>query len=246
MNRVALLIGLVGILASSPAWAQDSDDVDQIQHHFETGVALYFDQKYDEAIDEFQKGHALYPDPIFLYNISMAHGKMGRMDQSLAIAELAESGGLGEPDSTQNRARMAALRQYRGAAEIANRSAIERMQATPEPTSESWLSQRDWRFWTGVGAAGVGVTSIIIGGIVDASLNDTILAYEKAAQAEDIATYNRLRKTIESDQNKAITFYVVGGLLVAGGSGMIAWSLTDEKNLVVLPTPNGAAAAYSW
>jgi len=249
MNRFAPLICLVGIFASSPVWAQDAgSDVDKIQEHFEKGAALYFEQKYDEAIDEFQKGYALYPDPIFLYNISTAHGKMGRMDQSLAVAELAESSGLGEPDSTQNRARMAALRQYRGAAEITNRVATTQMQVTgPEPSAQgNWLDERDWRFWTGVGSVGVGATSLIIGAIVDSSLNDTIESYEQAARTGDTATYDRLRSSIEGDQNTAIALYVVGGLLVAGGSGLITWSLLDTERISVTPTPTGAVATYTW
>ncbi len=253
MNRAAALIALVGLFATSSVWAQDagSDEVDQIQEHFEKGVALYFEQQYDQAIEEFQKGYALYPDPIFLYNISTAHGKMGRMDQSLAVAELADSTGLTEPDATQNRARMTALRQYRGAAKITSSLAMNQIaeqQAAPPPpiVKDNWLEERDWRFWTGVGSVGLGVTGLVVGAVVDASMNDTIDSYEKAAQAGDTATYNRLKSSIEGDQNTAITFYAIGGLLVAGGSGLITWSLLDNDRITVRPTPTGAVATYSW
>ncbi len=249
MNRLVSLMFLAGVLSSTPVWAQDaSADVEQIQEYFEKGAALYFEQKYDEAIEEFQKGYALYPDPIFLYNISTAHGKMGRMDQSLAVAELADSTGLGEPDSTQNRARMAALRQYRGAAEITNGLALAKRQevAVGPAAPSNWLDRRDWRFWTGVGSIGAGVTSLVVGTVIDASLTETIDSYESAARAGDTATYNRLKSSIEGDQSAAIAFYAIGGLLVVGGSGLVTWSLLDDDQFAILPTPNGAVATYSW
>jgi tetratricopeptide (TPR) repeat protein len=252
MNRFVSLMCFVAVLASTPVWAQDEgSDVDKIQEHFEKGVALYFEQKYDEAIQEFQKGYALYPDPIFLYNISTSHGKMGRMDQSLAVAELADSTGIAEPDATQNRARMAALRQYRGAAEIANDLALAKRQnaaVVPAPTHapSNWLERRDWRFWTGAGSIAAGVTSLVIGTVVDASLTETIDSYESAARAGDTATYDRLRSSIAGDQNTAIAFYAIGGLLVAGGSGLLTWSLLEDDQIAIVPTPSGAVATYSW
>jgi len=77
-------------------------------------------------------------------------------------------------------------------------------------------------------------------------LTETIDSYESAARAGDTATYNRLKSSIEGDQSAAIAFYAIGGLLVVGGSGLVTWSLLDDDQFAILPTPNGAVATYSW
>ncbi|MEZ4462789.1 MAG: hypothetical protein R3E66_24295 [bacterium] len=246
MTRVLLITALLLAFPAVVVGQEPSADVvEAVQKHFETGAAFYFEQKYDEAIKEFQSGYSLYPDPIFLYNISMAHGKMGRVDQSLAMAELAQSSGLGEPDATQNVARIVALRETKVARDVATNMRV----SLSAQTSKSAASKDvDWWFWGGVATAGVGVGSVVIATVVDAGLSDTIDAYEAAAASGEVETYNRLKASIESDQNTALAFYVVGGVLVAGGAGLVTWSYlrNDSSEVMLVPTTNGAAVVGSW
>lgn len=239
---VFLLIG-----TSLPVQAQDAT-VDEVQQHFETGASLYFEQKYDEAIVEFQKGYSLYPDPLFLYNISMAHGKMGRVDESLAVAELARTSGLDEPDATQNLARIVALKDTKVAQSVASNVRVNDVPKAP-PFSPAEVSERpfDWKFWAGTGAATAGVASVVVGAVIDSGLNDTISAYEAAARAGEQETYTRLQQTIDDDQTKATVFYAAGAVLVAVGAGLVVWSLVDEDaSVAVTLSPNGGQVFARW
>lgn len=236
---IALLASSILFISASAA----AQDFEQVQLHFDNGVRLYEEGKYDAAIDEFQKGYALYPDPVLLYNISMAHGKMGRMDQSLAVAQLAHSTGLEDPDRTQNLARISALQASQNSRDIASNAAVAR--ANSPSGADTWLGRTDWRFWAGAGAVGLGVGSLVIGAVVDSGISDTIEAYEAAADAGETATYIRLRNTINDDQGTAIGLYVVGGLLVAGGGALMTWSAMENQTFAVVPTRGGAVAAWS-
>lgn len=240
MKRLAsALSGTLFLLSAASATAQDFE---KVQQHYDQGVMLYNQQQYDAAIGEFQKGYALYPDPVLLYNISMAHGKLGRTDQSLAVAELADSTGLEDPDKTQNLARIAALKQNLSARNIATSLLLSRKD-NPN-TEDTWLDKTDWKFWSGAGAVGLGLGSLIVGGVIDSGISDTIEAYEAAAQAGETSTYVRLRNNINDDQAAALGLYVFGGLLVAGGATLMTLSVSENQTFAVTPTTGGGLATF--
>lgn len=132
-------------------------------------------------------------------------------------------------------------------------------QPTPPPAGHSWA------FPAGIATAGVGVASIIVGGVFGArtsSANSDADAFERtlnndASTQEQIAAatagLNRLNNSGPSDEKKQWIFYGVGAGLVAAGGLMVAadhWHwfglgqpkpATPSKSVTIglVPTLNG-------
>lgn len=93
--RFALALGLAGLAAlAAPAALDAAPDPrsnpapkppeakpsEQLQkeadRHFKSGVALYKDAKYDEALAEFERAYEIAPHPLVLYNIAGCHREL--------------------------------------------------------------------------------------------------------------------------------------------------------------------------
>jgi tetratricopeptide (TPR) repeat protein len=72
-------------MASSPAWAQSSDD-ELGRRHFESGVAYLQESDYENALKAFEKAYALSKRPAILLNIATVHERKG--DSKAAIESL--------------------------------------------------------------------------------------------------------------------------------------------------------------
>lgn len=243
-RRVALLLLCFSLIFPSSAFAQGAETIVRVQMHFEKGAEAFQAGNYELAIKEFEAGNGLLPNPIFLYNISLAHGKLGRIEQSLAVARLAEATGLDEPDATQNRARIKALNTAYLAQEL-SRSMPQVVEAPidePEPLFSTIG-------WVGVGSASVGVISLVAALIVDAGIGASIENYEEAALANDETNYRRLKSEIESDQVVAKSLFFLGIGLGVAGAGLITYDLffDDETAQVsVIGTPDGMGTTFQW
>lgn len=241
------MVFLALLVSASQASAQSKDE--RAEEHFENASNLYFVGEYEKAIEEFEKANALTPDPIILYNISLAHEKLGNFEASIAIARVAATmGGFTEADHVRNDARILGMERI-----LRARSVVETMPASvsqPEPevvaeapppaTSGSLLP--DWSFWqwTAVGATAVGGTMMLVAAILELSLGDEITAYEAAASAGDSDDYGALGTQIRKRQ-AAGKVMLYGGLAVAG-AGVTLWILdsrgllgTESARLLVVP-----------
>ena len=90
MSR-AWVICLVSALAS----AQPADpDTEAAKRHFDRGKALYEQQRYDEALGEFETARALKPLPELLYNIGRTQE---RREEWAAAANALASGRISPP-----------------------------------------------------------------------------------------------------------------------------------------------------
>jgi tetratricopeptide (TPR) repeat protein len=107
---VRLLISLAVLGLSLPALAEQIDpDTEVARRHFERGSQLYEQQKYDEAINEFDQARQLKPLPAFDYNIARCHDRMGRWSEALAAYRRYIEAAPNEPDSDSVRERIKVL-----------------------------------------------------------------------------------------------------------------------------------------
>jgi tetratricopeptide (TPR) repeat protein len=68
------LTGLVLLAAPAPAQAQMTQaQKDEVKLHYQRATRAYDLQKYQEAIDEYQKAYEISGDPPMLYNIAQAY-----------------------------------------------------------------------------------------------------------------------------------------------------------------------------
>ncbi len=221
MMKIVLFSGLLFILLPGSGFAQDAETIQKVQGHFERGAAAFASKDYETAIREFEAGNGLLPDPIFLYNISLAHGMLGRVEQSLAVARLADATGLDEPDATQNRARIVGLTRAAFAEDVAKNMPVVR----PSPPVASTPALFSWYGWAGVGTAGLGLISLTAASIIDISIGPDIDNFKEAAAAGDTITYRRLKSEIESDQATAKTLFFAGLGLTAIGAALITYDI---------------------
>ena len=56
---------------------------DEATRLFDEGRTKFAAKKYDEAIADWEAGHAKSPSPVFTYNIAQAHEAAGRKDEAL-------------------------------------------------------------------------------------------------------------------------------------------------------------------
>lgn len=96
--RRPILILAAALAASGPAWlpgradvahAQQSDKANRAEasRHFQLGVRLYAEAKYDEALIEFQRAYDLSPHPSVLYNIAASHRELSHYGESIQFFE---------------------------------------------------------------------------------------------------------------------------------------------------------------
>jgi len=242
---VALVFLCFGLLFPLGVFAQGAETIVRVQMHFEQGAEAFQAGNYELAIKEFEAGNGLLPNPIFLYNISLAHGKLGRIEQSLAVARLAEATGLDEPDATQNRARIAGLNTASAALDM-SRAAPRVKDKVPVEEPKPLLSTIGW---LGVGSASLGVVSLIAAVIVDAGIGASIDNYKEAAAANDQTNYRRLKSEIESDQVVAKSLFFMGIGLGLVGAGLITYDLYfdgESGHVSLTASPDGLGTTFQW
>lgn len=116
---VALFLGLMQAARAPPASAAPVEEI--ARGHYTLASALYDAGRFEDAAREFAAAYEIAPRTALLYNLYLAHRDGGHMPEaadalSRYVATLEEG-----PTKVQLRARLAAL---------------ERMLATPDPTSQ--------------------------------------------------------------------------------------------------------------
>ena len=66
------------------ALAPESSKRQQFEQHYQAALAFYNEQKYPEAIAEFEAAYEIDPQPLIVFNIGQAYRKGGRLDEALA------------------------------------------------------------------------------------------------------------------------------------------------------------------
>lgn len=75
MTRLVLLVALL-VPVTALAQKPDKQQQKEADRHFKSGVALYKEAKYAEALAEFERAHEIAPHPLVLYNIAGCHREL--------------------------------------------------------------------------------------------------------------------------------------------------------------------------
>ena len=65
-RRAPILLGVVLATAPGPRSADDASQKDEVKLHYQRATRAYDLQKYQEAIDEYQKAYEISGDPAML------------------------------------------------------------------------------------------------------------------------------------------------------------------------------------
>jgi tetratricopeptide (TPR) repeat protein len=84
-SRVLFALCIVfGVLATTPAFAQNADSLKKAQASFDTAQSDYLAGKFDEAAAGFQEAYAARPFPQFLYNVGASFHMKGKKTSDVA------------------------------------------------------------------------------------------------------------------------------------------------------------------
>jgi iron complex outermembrane recepter protein len=179
MIRSWMVVALVlaATMGSAVAKSESPPKV-EARRHYDAGMAHFNLREYELAIEEFQAGYRLRPDPVFLYNVAQAYRLLEDSRQALYFyrAYLRNSPEAANRQEVEERIaiieKVQQERQLAAAAAPAPAPAATAVRdaAPPAPVTASAskpsLRQdlktpvyRRWWFWTviGVGAAGAAV-----------------------------------------------------------------------------------------
>jgi tetratricopeptide (TPR) repeat protein len=157
--------------ASTPEATKHDEDGRQ---HFKSGT-LYFKQgQYERAIVEYQEAYELSGRPRLLFNLSLAHEKLGQLPEAIETLSryLGTDGGIADRLDLEKRLetmKERRERQEQKAARVVPSPAAAAKSVEMDDRSDAASPQpvyKKWWLWTGVGAVAVGV---VVGAIVASS-----------------------------------------------------------------------------
>ena len=105
MRRATLMLA-ASLAILVPVWLPGGPDLAhadgkaEASRHFKLGVALYAEEKFDEALYEFQRAYELSPHPSVLYNIAATHRELSHYGDAIQYYErfLSEGKGVARTD----------------------------------------------------------------------------------------------------------------------------------------------------
>jgi hypothetical protein len=91
MRRTAIILGCLlaaGAVEAAPKKrppkpADKTPEQKEADRHFKAGVALYGEQKFAEALAEFERAYEIAPAPIVLYNMAACHRELSHYAESV-------------------------------------------------------------------------------------------------------------------------------------------------------------------
>jgi len=140
------------------AYAEGESPTRIAKRHYDRGQKLFALQKFDKALEQFQKAFDAKPIPEFLFNIGQCHRNLG--DYEAAIFSFKRYLKL-DPDAP-NREKVEELIEELEQKLAAGESKKRRLtkddddnEDRPPPQSGGSPIYKKWWFWTGVAAVGV-------------------------------------------------------------------------------------------
>lgn len=180
----ALAIASTGALgARTPSAHADESPTRAAKKHYERGQKLFALQKFEQALEQYQKAYDAKPIPDFLFNIGQCHRNLG--DYESAIFSFKRYLKL-SPDA-ENREQVeeliAKLEDEQGATDakrLGLRKDTRRASSDEPPPPADDPIYKKWWFWTGVivvggAAGGVGYYAATRGGPPNTSLGRNIV-----------------------------------------------------------------------
>lgn len=108
---LALLALSLGARPLAAAPGVVDPDTEVAQRHFRLGSELYGQEKYLEAIEQFERARQAKPVPAFEFNIARSYDRLGRWSDAIASYERYLTSAGHPPDEADVRARIELLRQ---------------------------------------------------------------------------------------------------------------------------------------
>jgi tetratricopeptide (TPR) repeat protein len=253
--RLPVAALLAALLAAAPGAAQapaspSRADLERAGRLFEQAEQAYNDGELARAVDLLNEAHALYPEPVLLYNLARAHEALGHLPEALEHYERYLEAAPDTRDRGAIERRVATLRELlaerereREQARVRGRSAV-----TPVPTGAGPTGPPSGPSLLPPFVAGAGVV-LLAGGVVLGLLSQSRASdaaeapsheagVDALAQARDFAT-------------AANVLFVTGGVLAA--AGLTWWILdasgdgdTEEPALAVGAGPGRIALRFRW
>ncbi len=100
---------LPGAAYAGPEPGAVDPDTEVAQRHFRLGIELYAQERYLEAIEQFQRAKLARPSAAFEYNIGRAHDRLGNWQAALAGYERYLAMARNPTDAAEVRARIEQL-----------------------------------------------------------------------------------------------------------------------------------------
>ena len=223
--RVVCCIAAVSIAAASGAAraaAPDAvvdPDTQIARRHFDRGTVLYGEEKYAEAIVEFEAARKVKPLPAFDYNIAKAHDRLEHIDDAVRAYQRYVEGAPNAADVAEVRARIAVLRQRLG-------------ETAPPPTASSTTTTPDLApshvaSWV-VGGGGV---LLLAGGLVAGLItNSRYGALKNSCAPDGGCTATDAQNTIDSGKNAALATDVLLGVGIAAvAAGVVLYVVEGRR-----------------
>jgi tetratricopeptide (TPR) repeat protein len=205
--------------------------------YYDKGVKAFFEKNFPEAITYFQRAHSLDPDPVQLYNISLAYSKMGNAADALTAAlEAQKVGGLPKDTAFKNQFRIIGYRRVIVAksvteainppkaqvsedttdAQDADKPAVKR----PDNAQDRGLSTVGW---AGLGTAGLGAGALVGAGVLNFIVAGNMDEYDTARADGDYGRASGLYSDIGDRQDMGRVLLYSGAGLVAVGGALFAY-----------------------
>jgi hypothetical protein len=165
---VGLLAGQAGVArAQSPPAA---DPVAEAKARFREGSAYFARGKWERAIEAFQKGYLLAPEPLFLFNIAQSYRRAGDVAQARAYYQRYLDTGEEGPEREESRRWLDALAPLPLVPTLPPAGPPSepprRVPLVPPPAPHAPPPAHSWGTWAIVAGIGVVVAAAAVVGIV--------------------------------------------------------------------------------
>ncbi|MFU8804357.1 MAG: hypothetical protein ACNA8W_11150 [Bradymonadaceae bacterium] len=222
LARFGLFLAMMAMLCLHPMHAAAGNTEEQARHHFDEGARYFYEGDFSRALVEFRRAYQLQPDPMILYNISLAHSRLGNIkdafDAGIAASKME---GMPAPAQVRNDARVGALSIALSADSIARSIQNTGGQASsgePDPDHIYIPPDHDTELspmgWAGVAGTAAGAGLITWALVLNQKLGPEIEQYKSTESTED---YNERREDIDRRTTTGkIVLYSGAGLMTVG------------------------------
>ena len=243
MKRAVLSIALLLVALGQLAAAQEQPDVDPdtaaARRHFKSGLELYNNGRYIDAIHEFAQANLIKAAPAFDYNIARCLERLEKWEDAAVAYEKYIQGSPGAKDLEDTRQRVAVLRSRVPAKSTQVEPPHNDVNKTATPESPSTDPQEGdkgpGRLRLGAWAVGgLALVSLVVGTALVASVSspyDTLSTTTCVQRQCSSADWSDL-------QTRANIGYALWGVgVVALAADVVLW---------VMATRSARAATHAW
>ncbi len=80
---VVLALAAPAAVSAAPKKKEQTAEQKEADRHFKSGVAIYKEAKYAEALAEFERAYEIAPHPLVLYNIATCHRELSHYGEAV-------------------------------------------------------------------------------------------------------------------------------------------------------------------